>query len=148
MVTGLTIFFGVAAYTIGRLQGQSVDDYWIAVGIISVLCICEMHGVGRVLDSARGVLIVEHASEGRLSLLSNLSARISWFSTLGFLTFAIAPSLSAISITYFYRPKSSPQSLYALVIAGVTGVVYCTGILRILFVLRRMRAIEPPKIQL
>lgn len=134
IVTGLGLYLAALAYSFREVlaSNPTEQDYWAVVFVLSVLCICLVHGVDRVNDGATAVMELEASSQGRLTYMTNLARRVTLTATFGFLAIFVAPALSVLYIIFAYRGLSS--NLYypftALVVAGLIFLRFGVGILR------------------
>ena len=141
-VTGIGLILAASAYVVHEVLAKANNpterDYWAAVFVLTVLCVCQLQAVDRVNDTAAGVIELEKASEGRLTYLSNVARRITWTSSFGFLATFVAPVFSVLGIIFEYRGLAANR-LYPLIALAVSGLIF---LFFALGVLRRLRVIK------
>ena len=148
-VTGIGLILAASAYAVHEVLAKANNpterDYWAAVFVLTVLCVCQLHGVDRVNDSAAGVIELEKASEGRLTYLSNVARRINWTSSFGFVATFVAPVFAVLGIMFEYRGLVANR-LYPLIAMVVSGLIFLSFALGILRRLRTIKAgVESPE---
>ncbi len=135
-VTGIGLFLAAAGYAIhevlAKINKPTEGDYWAVVFVLTMLCIAQLHGVDRVNDSAVGVIELEMASEGRLTYLSNVTRRITWTVSFGFIAIFVAPAVSVLSIMFAYRNLVSDlwSPFIAMAISGLIFLGFAIMIFR------------------
>ena len=141
-VTGIGLILAASAYAVREVLAKANNpterDYWAAVFVLMVLCVCQLHGVDRVNDSAAGVIELENASGGRLTYLSNVAHRITWTSSFGFLATFVAPVFAVLGIMFEYRGLAANR-LYPVIAMVVSGLIFLSFAFGIL---RRLRSIK------
>lgn len=116
---------------------QSANDYWFAVGFLSVICFAHLHLIGRLIAVARAALVIEKRSSGSLSLISLTSVESGFIYRLGFLTISFAPLVCTLLIGWRFRSLvGSTGSLIYL--AGFAFLTACFTI-QILRTISRVR---------
>jgi hypothetical protein len=133
-VTGLGLYLAALAYAFREVlaHNPTEEDYWGVAFVLIVLCICLLHGVDRVNDSATGVMQLEADSQGKLTYMSNLARRVTLTATFGFLAIFVGPALSVLYIIFAYRRLAS-NSYYPFIVLIVSSLIFIRfafGILR------------------
>jgi hypothetical protein len=149
-ITGLGLNFAGAAYSVREVLASAHPtprDYWAVVFVLTVLCVCQAHGVDRVNDTAAGVIELEIASQGKLTYLSRVAQRVTWTATFGFLAIFVAPVVSLLCIAFEYRDLAADRTL-PFVFLGVSGLVFVLFAFGIMCSQRNIMArVKPAKVQ-
>lgn len=133
-VTGLGLYVAAVAYALQEVlaQNSTERDYWAVVTVLTVLCVCLVHGVDRVNDSALGVIELEALSQGQLTYLTEVAGRVTLTASFGFIAIFVAPATSVLYIIFEYRSLAADQAfpLIALTVAGSIFFLFAFGIVR------------------
>lgn len=125
--TGLGLYLAALAYSVSQILVKARNptelEYWSVVFFLAVLCLCQLHIVDRVNDAAAGVIELEAASNGSLTYMSNVARRVTWTSSLGFLTAFVAPAVSDLGVIFMYRGLAS-NVVYPLLVIALSGIAF------------------------
>lgn len=146
--TGLGLYLAALAYAVSQIlvatRNPTELEYWSVVFFLTVLCLCQLHVVDRVNDAAAGVIELEAASNGSLTYMSNVARRVTWTSSLGFLTAFAAPAVSDLGVIFVYRSLSS-NLVYPLLVIALSAIAFSAFAVNSLRSLRLVVATVTPR---